>query len=510
MPTTGYLLGYDIGRSFIKASLLDAETGTMIASVSSPEKELEIITPDQGWAEQHPSVWWENVRHVTRLLRNHAGSKLDDVRAIGISYQMHGLVLIDNNFEVLRPAILGNDTRAVEIGERAFASLGEEACLKRLLNSPGNFTASKLKWVMENEYDIYKHIHKMMLPGDYIGMMMTGEILTTPSGLSEGIMWDFVDDKIADMVLKQFNIQANLIPNVVPNFFDHGVLTPKAASELGLKPGIKVTYRAGDHPNNALSLNVLQPGEAAAIAGTTGVVYCVTDKQVADSRSSVNTFLHINHSKDNPRYGVLLCVKSTGVLYSWLKKNIVTFGSDTLNYNQMNRLAELITAGSEGLVVMPYGNGTERTLENKPIGAAICNLDLRIHSKAHILRAGQEGIVFALKHGMETMLTLGMEIKEMRAINSNLFLSPVFCEAFATTINTEITLFDTDGSQGAARGAGVGAGIYNSVDEAFLRLNPVKVIEPNPKKRDTYLEAYLKWSNVLKRFLYAEENNLHN
>mgnify|MGYP001165947737 CR=1 FL=1 len=506
--SNGYLLGYDIGSSFIKAALLESETGNVIATAASPEKELEILTPEQGWAEQDPVVWWENVKLATALLKQQAGSKLDDVRAIGISYQMHGLVLVDKNLEVLRPAIIWCDNRAVEIGEHAFDSLGEDICLHRLLNSPGNFTASKLKWVMENEYDIYKRVHKMMLPGEYIGMMMTGEILTTPSGLSEGILWDFVEEKIADMILKQYNISPSIIPDVVPNFFDHGVLTPKAASELGVKQGIKVSYRGGDQPTNAFALNVLRPGEYAATAGTSGVIFGVTDKPVADSRSRVNTFLHVNHKKTDPRFGVLLDVNATGVLYSWLKKNIVTFGSDTLSYNQMNRLAELIPAGSEGLTVLPYGNGAERTLENKSVGAAICNLDLNIHSKAHILRAGQEGIVFALKHGIEIMSALGMEIKEVRAGNSNLFLSPIFCEAFATTMNTKITLFNTDGSQGAARAAGLGAGIYNSFDEAFVGLKPVKVIEPNLKKRQVYLETYFKWRDVLKKFLYADKNYL--
>jgi xylulokinase len=497
----GYLLGYDIGKSFIKATLLESETESVVASAVSPERELEILTPEQGWAEQDPVVWWENVKLATALLKQQAGSKLDDVRGIGISYQMHGLVLVDKNLEVLRPAILGCDNRAEEIGRQAFESLGEEICMQRLLNSPDNFTASKIKWVMENEYSIYKRVHKMMLPGEYIGMMMTGEILTTPSGLSEGMLWDFVDEKIAEMILKQYNIQPSIIPDVVPNFYDHGVITPKAAAELGLKPGVKVTYRAGDQPNNALSLNVLRHGECAAIAGISGVIFGVTDKPVADPRSRVNTFLHVNHRKTDPRYGVLLDVNATGVLYSWLKKNIVTFGSDTLSYNQMNRLAELIPAGSEGLTVLPYGNGAERTLENKSVGAAICNLDLNIHSKAHILRAGQEGIVFALRHGMETMSALGMEIKEIRAGNSNLFLSPVFCEAFATTMNTKITLFNTDGSHGAARGAGIGAGIYNSFDEACVGLKPAKVVEPNSKKRETYLEAYMRWHDLLIKFL---------
>ena len=506
MASNGYLLGYDIGSSFIKATLLESETGNVIATAVSPEKELEILTLEQGWAEQDTAVWWKHVKCATALLKQQASSKLDDVCAIGISYPMHGLVLVDKNFKVLRPAILGTDNRAAEIGSHAFDSLGNETCLKHLLNSPASFTASQLKWVMENEYDVYKRIYKIMLPGDHIGMMMTGEILTTPTGLSEGIMWDFIDEKIAEMILRQYSIPSSLIPNVVPNFYDHGVLTTKASSELGLKAGIKVSYRAGNQTNNAFALNVLEPGAVAVTTGTPGVIYGVTDKPISDSHLRLNTFLHVNHTKNEPRYGVILSVNGTASLNNWLKRNIVTFGSDTLTYGQMNKLAELIPAGSEGLIVLPYGNGAERTLGNKNIGAAICNLDLNIHSKPHILRAGQEGIAYALKHGLEIMTGRGMEIKDVRANNSNLFLSSLFCEAFATVTGKAVTLFNTDGSQGAARGAGLGAGIYNSFDEAFVGLKPVKIIEPNSKKRETYLEAYMKWHNYLKMFLDKSEH----
>lgn len=504
--SSSYLLGYDIGSSFIKAALLEIETGKLIASASSPEKEMEIIAPEPGWAEQDPEVWWENLKRATALLKHNSNVNLHNVLAIGLSYQMHGLVCVDKNLSVLRPSIIWCDSRAVDIGDEAFNSLGEELCLQRLLNSPGNFTASKLKWVMENEYDMYKRIYKIMLPGDYIAAKLTSEIFTTPSGLSEGILWDYIDQKIADIVLRYYNLSPNLFPDIVPTFHIQGYITKEIAEELGVRQGIPVSYRAGDQPNNAFSLKVLSPGEIAATAGTSGVVYGVTDKLIFDTRSRVNTFVHVNHSKSDLRYGVLLCVNGTGILNSWLKRNIVSFGTETLSYNQMNRFAELIPAGSEGLVILPFGNGAERTLSNRNIGGAICNLDFNIHTKAHLLRAGQEGVVFALKYGLEIMSGIGMEVKNVRAGNSNLFLSPLFCESFATVTNAAITLYDTDGAQGAARGAGIGAKIYSSFDEAFVGLKPVKVIEPNLKKRETYLEAYIKWYSCLKKFLDEGEH----
>jgi xylulokinase len=498
MPENGYLLGYDIGSSSVKATLLEVDTGNVKASAFSPETELEITSQEPGWAEQNPAVWWEHLVRATALVREKSGINLKEVLAIGISYQMHGLVIVDKNYNVLRPAIIWCDSRAVEIGDEAFQSLGEENCLKRFLNSPGNFTASKLKWVMIHELELYKRAYKMMLPGDYIALKLTGEIFTTPSGLSEGVLWDFQENTTADSILRYYNISPDLLPQIIPTFHNQGQITHKAAEELSLRPGTFVSYRAGDQPNNAFSLSVLHPGEIAATAGTSGVIYGILDSPRYDARSRVNTFLHVNHTQKAPRYGALLCVNGAGILNSWLKRNIVTFGSDTLTYTQMNKLAELIPAGSEGLVIIPYGNGAERTLENKTVGASICNLDFNIHTKAHILRAGQEGIVFAMKYGLEIMSAMGIEVRDVRAGNANMFLSPLFCEAFATVTGATVTLFNTDGSQGAARGAGVGAGLYSSFDEAFIGLKSAKVIEPNLKRREAYLETYLEWHRYLK------------
>jgi len=495
------LLGYDVGSSSIKATLMEAETGTVLAAATSPEKELEIIAQKLGWAEQHPHVWWDNVKSATQQIKAGAEFDASEVRAIGISYQMHGLVVVDKNQEVLRPAIIWCDSRAVETGEKAAQDIGKEKCLKRLLNLPGNFTASKLKWVMENEPDIYSKIHKIMLPGDYIAMKMTGEIKTTPSGLSEGIMWDFEEDAIAEFVLTNFGISQDLVAETVPTFSIQGQLTAAAAEELGLKRGTKVTYRAGDQPNNALSLGVLHPGQIAVTAGTSGVVYGISDKKNYDQQSRVNIFVHVNHSPDSPRYGVLLCLNGTGILNSWLKHHFAGNSESTLTYDQMNELASKAPVGSDSLVIFPYGNGAERTLGNKNIGASVHGWNFNIHKKAHFLRAAQEGIVFAMNFGLKIMHNIGIELTTAKAGNANMFLSPLFSEAFATVTETTVELYSTDGSQGAARGAGIGAGIYESSDDAFVGLKPVKTIEPNEKLTAAYFEAYERWEKILKHEL---------
>jgi len=504
------LLGYDVGSSSIKATLLEAETGKVLASASSPEKELEIIAKKIGWAEQQPEIWWQHVKEATQKVASkirNPKSEIRNVAAIGISYQMHGLVAVDKNQKVLRPSIIWCDSRAVQIGEKAAENIGKEKCLKRLFNLPGNFTASKLAWVKENEPEIFAKIHKIMLPGDYIAMRMTSQIKTTPSGLSEGIMWDFEKDGLAEFVLENYGISTGLIAEVVPTFSVQGELTGDAAKELGLKAGTKVSYRAGDQPNNALSLNVLNPGEIAVTAGTSGVVYGISDKKTYDQKSRVNIFVHVNHSplrdalrqKKSPRYGVLLCLNGTGILNSWLKHNFVT--GDGIDYEQMNALAAEVPIGCDGLVILPYGNGAERTLENRNIGASVHGWNFNVHKRPHFLRAAQEGIVFALNYGLGIMRDMGIKLATVRAGNANMFLSPLFAEAFATITGATVELYNTDGSQGAARGAGIGAGIYKGPQDAFVGLQPVKTIEPNRKLAQAYQEAYEKWQNVLNRQL---------
>jgi len=494
-PKGPFLLGLDIGSSSVKASLLDASTGTSVASASSPDKELEITAPKQGWAEQHPDTWWEHVRKATAKVVAEAGpAAAEGVKAVGISYQMHGLVVVDKALKPLRNAIIWCDSRAVGIGERACESLGRKQCLERLLNSPGNFTASKLRWVKENEPELYAKVHRMMLPGDYVALVMTGELCTTPSGLSEGILWDYKDAGPAAMVLDHYGISEELLPECKPTFSVQGTLLPEAASALKLKAGIPVAYRAGDQPNNAFSLNVLEPGEVAATAGTSGVVYGVIDKPLYDEQSRVNTFVHVNHAKKRPRYGMLLCVNGTGILNSWLRHN---FGAAGMSYEAMNALAGSVPPGSAGLVVLPFGNGAERTLGNRNLGAAVCNLQLTVHTQAHLLRAAQEGIVFALAYGLGIMREAGVEVSTVRAGHANMFLSPVFCEAFASVTGATVELYNTDGAQGAARGAGIGAGVFGGPAEAFAGLKAVKTVGPSGLAKDSYDDAYRNWLETL-------------
>ena len=488
------LLGIDIGTSSVKVSVVEAASQKAIASAQYPDEESPIIALHPGWAEQSPEMWWEQAQQAIAICHKKGGYDPADIAAIGIGYQMHGLVLVDKNQNVLRNSIIWCDSRAVEIGDKAFEAIGPQKCLQRLLNSPGNFTASKLAWVKENEPEIYSRIDKMMLPGDFISMKLTGEITTSVSALSEGIFFDFFDNRLSKDVTDYFGFDTGLFPDIRPVFSSRGNLLAGMAAELKLKAGIPVAYTAGDQPNNALSLNVLNPGEVAATAGTSGVIYGVSDQLACDQQSRVNTFAHVNYTEEQKRLGVLLCINGVGSLYRWLKN---LFGEGA-NYLQMNREAASAPAGSEGLRILPFGNGAERMLNNQLVGAHFHHIDLNIHTRAHLIRAAQEGIAFSFRYGLDIMRSNGMNPTVIRAGKNNLFLSELFTETFVNITGVPVELYKNDGSVGAALGAGIGAGIFSSPAQAFEHMHPVQLVEPASNQLE---HVYQDWKILLDKQL---------
>lgn len=489
-----YLLGFDVGSSSVKASLVDADSGVCMASAFYPEKEAPIIAVKSGWAEQDPQMWWNYAKLSLKKVMDYASVTGEDIKAIGISYQMHGLVCVDKQMQVLRPSIIWCDSRAVPYGEKAFEEIGSDKCLSHLLNSPGNFTAAKLAWVKDNEPELFERIYKVMLPGDYIAMKLSGVINTTISGLSEGMFWDFKNKETAGFLLDYFGFDRCVIADIVPTFGVQCEVCASAAEELGLKVGTPISYRAGDQPNNALSLNVFNPGEIASTAGTSGVVYGVLGDVNYDRHSRVNTFAHVNYTKDVNRLGVLLCINGTGILNAWIRRNVAPEG---ISYSEMNEIMSTVPIGSEGVTIIPFGNGAERVLENKEVGCSIHGINFNKHGKAHVMRAAQEGIVFSFCYGMEVMQQMGMDIKKIHAGKANMFFSDIFRNTLAGVSGATIELYETDGSVGAAKGAGLGCGIYKDNNEAFASLKRLAVIEPDEKHRGEYLEAYSLWKEKL-------------
>ncbi|MUP44959.1 carbohydrate kinase [Gramella sp. BOM4] len=493
-----YFLGIDLGSSSIKLSVLNAGTGKVIAGVTVPETEMKMEAPQFGWAEQNPELWWDYVKKGLGRLKTAHQIDLKKINGIGIAYQMHGLVLTDENLVPLRPSIIWCDSRAVSIGNQAFEKIGKENCQKQILGSPGNFTASKLKWVKENEPEIYAKARYMMLPGDFIAAKLSGVAQTTASGLSEAALWDFPKGKIASEVLEKMELSEDLIPEIVPSFARQAKLDPKVASELGLNPEAMITYRAGDQPNNALSLNVLNPGEIATTAGTSAVIYAVTDKDMYDEESRVNTFLHVNDSEEAKRNGILGIINGSGILYQWLRKTISLGRKELLSYDVLNEEAAKVKPGSEGLRFYPFGNGAERIFNNRGVNSGIENLNFNIHSPAHLIRSACEGIVFAMNYGFDVIKTLGTSGDMVRAGKGNLFLSPVFREIFCNTTQAQLQLYETSGAEGAARGAAYGYGYYKSLDEAFGELEILENLEPEKGMTAQYQEIYEKWKENIK------------
>ena len=487
-------LGYDIGSSSIKATLFDVEKGEAITQTMYPDDEMRIYSVKPGWAEQDAETWWEAVVIVTKRLLKNSKTRVEEIKSIGITYQMHGLVLIDKNKQVLRPSIIWCDSRAVEIGNNAFKEIGEEKCLNQLLNSPGNFTASKLRWVIDNEPEVFEKVYKFMLPGDYIAMKLSGEVTTTPQGLSEGILWDFNNHEPSKVLMEHYGIDGALLPDIVPGFGFQCVLSKTTAKELGLKEGTPITYRAGDQPNNAFSLNVLEPGEIAATAGTSGVVYGVSGEIKYDKENRVNTFAHVNHTEELNRLGILLCINGTGISNSWIRK--ILYDSN-ISYDVLNRLAGEVNIGSEGLTFLPFGNGAERMLLNKELEASFLGLNFNIHNKIHMLRSVLEGVAFSFYYGISILKTLSVNSRVIRAGMANMFLSKIFRETISSLSGCIIQLYNTDGSLGAARAAAYGAGFYSSFQDAFKSLKCMDIIEPDKKNKNKYMSAYSKWLNEL-------------
>lgn len=486
-------LGIDIGSSSIKVAVFDASNGNCLASAQMPPDEMAIGSPQKGWAEQDPNTWWSYFVDAARELSTLVD--MGSIEAIGITYQMHGLVAVDDLGGVVRPSIIWCDSRAVSLGNEALRMIGPEKCLERHLNSPGNFTASKLAWIKENEPELFSRISKIMLPGDYIAYKLSGDITTTAQGLSEGILWDFKEGEVSEVVLSHYGLNKGLLARQVPCFGIQAELSGEVAKALGMKEGTPITYRSGDQPNNAFSLNVLNPGEIAATAGTSGVVYGVSSSIAYDSQSRVNTFMHVNHTPSDPRLGVLLCINGTGILNSWMRRN----ATKNLTYLQMNELASQAPAGSDGLTILPFGNGAERVLGNQELGAHIQNINFNLHGTAHLLRAAQEGIAFSMQYGVEVMKTVGVTPKIIRAGIANLFQSDLFTQSVADITGAAIELYHTNGAVGAARGAALGVGYFRNASEAFSMFKVEKVVEPN--RNPMLQEAYESWNNCLKQLL---------
>ncbi|MEO0895659.1 MAG: FGGY family carbohydrate kinase [Bacteroidota bacterium] len=492
-----YLLGYELGNVNVRLALIKADTKEVVAHLHHPQQEMDIVSRQRGWAEQQPEIWWHHLCVATRQMLDDTGISPDLIQGIGIAYQMHGLVVIDKQLQVIRPAIIWSDSRSVPIGDQAFREMGKTYCLQHMLNSPGNFTASKFKWIKDNEPEVYERTHKILLPGDYIAMRLTGDLKTTVSGLTEGIFWDFKEKKVSDKLLNQLGLEGDFLPETVPTFSLQGKVSATAAIQTGLQEGTPLTYRAGDQPNNALSLNVLHPGEIAATSGSSGVVYGIVDKPIFDIQSRVNAFAHINYEENYDRIGLLLCLNGAGTEYSWIKHQVARHSH---SYEDMERMASSIPIGSDGLCILPFGNGAERMFLNRNLNSHVFNLDFNRHSRAHMYRASLEGVAFSFVYGVDILKELGLDVNVIRVGNDNMFRSRIFSKTIATLLGCRIEVVNTNGAIGAARASGIAIGVYDSLEHA-LEDNPVTVVYEPDFNVGLCQQAYSYWKSRLSMVL---------
>lgn len=492
-----HYLGIDLGSSSVKVCLADAN-GKEIASAKAPiDGEMEIISTSSGFAEQNPEDWWAMLTHGIKQLKEQ-GHNLANVKAIGIAYQMHGLVAMNDSFIPLRPAIIWCDSRAIPLGEKAFQEIGEEKALKKLLNSPGNFTAAKLAWVKNNEPDIYNKIAFIGLPGDWLAARLTGQLNATVSGLSEGIFIDHSTGQISNDVLNAFSIDKNFIKQPGESFRRFGKVLPTWCDEFGFNADAEVCYVAGDQPNNAFSLSAINPGEVAINAGTSGVLYAVSETPVVDMQQRVNTFAHVTHTTNKPSFGVLACVNGTGIQYSWLRHMLANNGD--LSFIDLNNLAKTAPPGCDGLHVFSFGNGAERILNNRNIGASFTNINFHKHGPQHLIRAAQEGIAFSLVYCIEIFKEIGIEIKVLKAGSANLFNSPLFRQIVADTSGIPVEVINADGALGAARGAMVGSQAIDIKTIGSEMIQTVARVEPS-ENTQLYRQIYNEWLGELQHQL---------
>jgi xylulokinase len=492
-----YTIGYDIGSSFVKGVLWDEERGEVAAHVTVPDREMPIRAEKADWAEQDPEMWWEAVKAATQRLIDMVPGAGGRVRGIGVSYQMHGLVLLDRDGKVLRPSIIWCDSRATGMGKELEKAVGEEAVRRQLLNSPGNFTVSKLAWVIRNEPETASRIRWVMLPGDWIAYQLTGMVSTTVCGLSEGMLWNFKDHVPHVKALEAAGADPEWIPPVAPNPGDQGVVGSAVGAEMGFAPGARVLFRGGDQPMNAYGLGVDGPGMWAASAGTSGVLYRVDPVREAEPTGMANRFAHIGHSAENPAIGTLLCLNGAGIAYAWLRR--VMFAGQ--EYAAINEHVAAVPAGADGVMFHPFGNGAERMLDNRQPGAGWSGIHFNRHGQGHLARAVMEGIVFAFVHGMRHVDPSLPALPVIRAPHAGLFRSELFASMLSTLAGADVQLHAGDGATGAAQGASValGASAIKALDSNAARDEPgvLKTHSPDPSIHDALESAYSRWKDAL-------------
>ncbi|MFW6097130.1 MAG: xylulokinase [Chloroflexota bacterium] len=474
-------LGIDVSTTATKALLID-EVGDVVASASTP---YEFSTPRPLWSEQDPQLWWDGARSSIRQALDEADAGGEDVRAIGLTGQMHGLVLLDEAGEVLRPAILWNDQRTGAECDEIRNRLGKE----RLIAITGNdaltgFTAPKILWVKNNEPEIYERTRHILLPKDYVRYRLTGEFASDRAGGSGTLLFDLKERTWSREVAEALDIDPEWLPPTFEGPSVTGTISASAAEATGLATGTPVVGGGGDQAAQAVGVGAVAPGIVALTLGTSGVVFAATDAPMVEPEGRLHAFCHAVPGKWH-LMGVML--SAAGSL-RWYRDAL----APDMSFEALVAEAEEAPPGSEGLLFLPYLTG-ERTPHPDPLArGAFVGLTVR-HKRAHMTRAVLEGVAFGLRDSFELMQETGLATVEQVRVSGGGARSELWRQILADVLQTELVTVNT--TEGAAYGAGllaaVGAGqfedVQGAVEACVETRNP---ISPRNRISDVYDGSY--------------------
>jgi xylulokinase len=481
MSKPTYLIGIDISTTGAKALLID-EQGQVAASATTP---LSLSTPYPLWSEQDPYEWWSGAVNSIRQALAQAGASGKQVRAVGLTGQMHGLVLLDAQNRVLRPAILWNDQRTGLECEEITDKLGFD----RLLHITGNkaltgFTAPKILWVRKHEPQIYAQIAHVLLPKDYVRFRLTGGYAVDKADGSGTLLFDLQKRDFSDEVLEILEIPRKWMPQPFEGPEITGVIAPEAAGETGLEAGTPVVGGGGDQATQAVGVGAVTPGIVALTLGTSGVVFATTHGPLIESQGRLHAFCH---SVPGTWHFMGVMLSAAGSL-QWYRDTLAA----GVSFDDLLTPARDVPPGSEGLFFLPYLAG-ERTPYPDPLArAAFVGLTVR-HGMAHLTRAVLEGVAFGLRDSMELIKKAGLgEIQQVR-ISGGGARSPYWRQILSDVMDVElITVNTTEGAAlGSALLAGVGVGVWGSVIESCQTvIHTTDHTSPNPSAVQVYQKAY--------------------
>ncbi|WP_136689820.1 xylulokinase [Halorhabdus amylolytica] len=484
-------MGLDLGTSGVKILVTDAD-GEVVATTT---EEYPLYQPEVGWSEQNPAEWWDaTVAGIEAVLDDPAVDP-GEIEGLGLTGQMHGSVFLDGDHEVLRPAILWNDTRTSEQCAEIEERVGEDRIIELASNPPfEGFTAPKILWVQEHEPEVFERTEKILLPKDFIRLKLTGEFATDVSDASGTLLLNVGERDWSTEILETLDIPRELLPEVYESPKVTGEITDAVSERTGLPAGTPVVAGAGDNAAGAVGSGVVEDGDVWGSIGTSGVIFVATDEERTDPDGRVHTFCHAVPGKWHAM-GVML---AAGGAFSWFAdtlggpEEVVADQLGTDTFDVLTDEATTVQPGSEGLIFLPYLNGERTPHRDADARGVFFGLSTR-HEKAHIVRSVLEGVTYGLRDSLRIVRDdLGVDTGQLKAAGGGA-KSPLWKQIQADIFDAEILTPNVDEgpAYGSALLAGVGAGVYDSVEGATERaVDIVDSVEPNGTHTQVYDEYY--------------------